>query len=136
MHDTNRHHQIEKILQITNRLFQMQSISIRSEAERFDINERTIRRDLHKINQIIPLKKTPDGWRINLSAKSFELLDQALLQAFAESARIRAACLDRHTHDVKAVELAIRYHRLPKELGKTMSGKSLKKELRNYLNDM
>ena len=120
MHYTKHKKQIKRILEIASRLLQMQSISLPSEAARFGVSKRTIRRDLEKIGQTLPLKRTPEGWRVDLAAKTSQPLDHALLQAFAESARIRAACLDRHTNDKKTVELAIRYHRLPKELGEIL----------------
>ncbi|WP_456382875.1 helix-turn-helix transcriptional regulator [Hydrogenimonas sp.] len=112
-----RKDQIERILNIASRIFSMQNITLAVEAERFGVSERTIRRDLAKIGQTIPLRHTPYGVQIDLHAGNTDLLDHALLQAFAESARIRAACLDRHTLDPQTVELAIRYHRLPKKLG-------------------
>jgi len=120
MHYTKDYKQIERVLNIASRLLQMQNITLPSEAERFSVSERTIRRDLKKIGQTLPLKRTHEGWRIDLAAKTSGPLDHALLQAFAESARIQAACLDRHTKDNRTVELAIRYHRLPKELGETL----------------
>ena len=112
---------IERIVRILHRLYRPEAIRL-EEAEAFGVSTRTLRRDMELIGTLLPLERRRGVWRIDLPALGHREndLDHALLQAFAENARIRAACLDRHSRDPQIVELAVRYHQLPRKRGETL----------------
>jgi len=112
---TDRLHRIVRILR---RLYEFVPVGLSETAEEYGVSERTIRRDLELISQAIPLRRERGSWRIDpVGRREGRGLGRALLQAFAENARIRAACLDDKSADPTAVDFAVRYHRLPRELG-------------------
>ena len=113
---------INRLLAITSRLTRLESLSFRQIAEEYDVSVRTTRRDIEKLKEFFPLENTDGMWRIDLqeSQRRHGLLANSLLQAFAENLRIEASCLDAGRSDPRLVDFAVRYHRLPRELGEQL----------------
>jgi predicted DNA-binding transcriptional regulator YafY len=109
-------------LEILSRLYRSETVEIGRLSEEFDRDRRTIRRDIEQIRRIVPLRGSRGAWRIDLTEldRRYGTLSDVLLRAFAENLRIRSSTLGRQTGDRRIVEYAIKYHRLPKELGERL----------------
>ncbi len=113
---------IDRLLALVSKLTRMEPLSFRQIAEEHNVSERTARRDIHKIKEFFPLKQSDGRWQIDLleSQRRHGLLANSLLQAFAENLRIEASCLDAGRSDPHLVDFAVRYHRLPRDLGEKL----------------
>ncbi len=109
-------------LEILSRLYRSEEVEIARLSEEFERDRRTIRRDIERIRRIVPLRGARGVWEIDLPEldRRYGTLSDALLQAFAENLRIRSSALGRQTKNRRVVEYAVRYNRLPKELGERL----------------
>ena len=113
---------INRLLFVAAGISRMQDFSLGQIAERYGVSERTARRDIDKLKEFFPLERYNGKWRIDLheNRRRHGLLADSLLQAFAENLRIESTCLDPQRSDSHLVDFAVRYHRLPRELGETL----------------
>lgn len=111
---------LDRILRLIAKLYRFEPITLADAAAKFEVSERTIRRDLEKIARIIPVRKEQGLWQLDTAGKRRELLGQTVLRAFAENMRIQSSYLDSRSSDPRLVAFAIRYHRLPKALGEVI----------------
>jgi predicted DNA-binding transcriptional regulator YafY len=109
-----------RILRLIAKLYRFEPVILSQVATEFDVSERTIRRDLKKITEVIPLKQERGIWQLDTTAKQRGLLGRVVLQAFAENMRIKSSCLDSRSTDPRLVAFAIRYHRLPRKPGEAI----------------
>jgi len=100
----------------------MEGLTLKQIAGEYAVSERTARRDIYKLREFFPIENHDGMWRIDLqeSQRRHGLLANSLLQAFAENLRIETSCLDRNRSDPRIVAFAVRYHRLPRELGERL----------------
>jgi predicted DNA-binding transcriptional regulator YafY len=114
--------QTYRLLSIVKMLYSTKLLYTKELAEQFQVNRRTIQRDMQTIASLFPLLKSRGQYSLDRTklphySKSFHTL---LLGAFADNIEIETLCLDKSNLDTKQITFAIEYRRLPKQLGENI----------------
>ena len=111
---------IERILDIVKSLYASEELKVSTLSEKYNVCEKTIRRDLQKIKTTIPLVNkrglySLDTQKLHTSNNTFQ---QNLLSAFASNADLLLDCFDKTNLNDEKIAFAVEYNHLPKKLAK------------------
>lgn len=111
--------QTVRLLELTKRLYASEKLRVSDIASEYNLSARTLRRDMQKIREIIPLHNERGVWSLDILAleRQSSDLDYTLLQSFAHNIDIEFSTLDRSAIDPTRISFAIDYAKLPKILG-------------------
>lgn len=111
--------QTVRLLELTKRLYASEKLRVSDIASEYNLSARTLRRDMQKIREIIPLHNERGVWSLDiltLKTQSSDL-NHTLLQSFAHNIDIEFSSLDKSNIDATRISFAINYAKLPKVLG-------------------
>ncbi len=107
----------ERIIQIVKDLYAFERLRPVELAEHYGVSDKTIRRDLQKISQILPvLSKRGVYWLDTDKLSSTQRLPSAMLQSFASNAGLSIACLKGSASSIPVISFAIAYDGIAKEI--------------------
>jgi len=110
---------IDRILGITKRLYAFEIINTKYASVEYEVSTRTIARDFKSIANIIPVKNNNGNYSLDTSQHNplGDELNYHLVSSFASDMKIKASCIDKANSSKDIVLFAIKYEKLPKELG-------------------
>lgn len=118
-HNTHKA-QVFRILSIIKRLYAIETINTKDASIEYEVCARTITRDLKSIANIIPIKNNSGNYLLDISQHNplGDELNYHLVSSFASDMKIKASCIDKANFSKDIVSFAIKYEKLPKELGR------------------
>jgi len=109
---------IERILNIVKSLYASEELKVSDLSNKYDVCEKTIRRNLQAINEVIPLVNKRGIY--SLDAKklqhSHNNLQVNLISAFASNANILLDCFDKENLNQEKITFSMEYNHLPQKL--------------------
>ena len=114
---------IERIVDILRRFYAFERLHVNEMAQHYEVNSRTIRRDLRKImNAGIPLLSKRGEYRIDTSQLSrMSRLPSALLHAFASNAGLSIECLGSGSGEgIPLISFAIAYSGIDRQIAESI----------------
>jgi predicted DNA-binding transcriptional regulator YafY len=116
---------------IIQRLYSMEVLYTKYIAEEYNVNTRTIQRDMKKISSVFPLVKSRGKYSLDVETltKYSQEFHFVLLSAFAQNIDIDTLCIEKSNIAPSKVAFAIEYNKLPKLLGEKIID-ALQKECR------
>lgn len=115
---------IDRILSIVKRLYNFETINTKDASTLYEVSARTIARDFKSIGKTIPLKNHNGNYSLDTSGQHplGDELNYHLVSSFAHDMKIKASCIDKANFSKDIVSFAIKYEKLPKELGLKILG--------------
>jgi len=112
----------ERIIAIVKRLYAFERLQVRSIAQEYEVDARTIRRDMRKIIDCgVPLLSKRGEYRIDTARLSdMSKLPTALLHAFASNAGLSIACLGGKKEEIPLISFAIAYSGIDREIAEAI----------------
>ena len=119
-----------RILDIVRRLYAGERFDAKVLSAEYGVSSRTIYRDMHKINQDIPLQNHNGIWSLDRSklSKTDNTLNHMLLSSFAQNLELEVECLERSNLSSKKIAFAIEYKKMPKKLGEALASSMMNDE--------
>jgi len=113
---------IERIIDIVRRLYAFERLHVNDMAQHYEVNRRTIRRDIKKIKDTgIPLLAKRGEYRIDTAQLSrLSRLPSALLHAFASNAGLSIECLGGAREGIPLISFAIAYSGIDKQIAEAI----------------
>lgn len=110
---------IDRILSIAKRLYNFETINTKDASTLYEVSTRTISRDFKSIANTIPIKNTNGNYSLDTSKNNplGDELNYHLVSSFASDMKIKASCIDKANSSKDIISFAIKYEKLPKELG-------------------
>ncbi|KIM04840.1 MAG: hypothetical protein KN64_05965 [Sulfurovum sp. AS07-7] len=110
---------VDRILDIVKRLYSFETINIKDASTRYEVSTRTIARDFKSISKTIPLKNHNGNYSLDTSGQHplGDELNYHLISSFAHDMKIKASCIDKGNFSKDIVSFAVKYEKLPKEVG-------------------
>lgn len=115
---------IDRILSIVKRLYNFETINTKDASTLYEVSARTIARDFKSIGKTVPLKNHNGNYSLDTSGQHplGDELNYHLVSSFAHDMKIKASCIDKANFSKDIVSFAIKYEKLPKELGLKILG--------------
>ena len=110
---------IDRILGIVKRLYGFEVINTKDASIDYEVSARTITRDFKSISKTIPIKNHNGNYSLDTSGQHplGDELNYHLVSSFAHDMKIKASCIDKSNFSKDIVSFAVKYEKLPKELG-------------------
>lgn len=110
---------IDRILSITKRLYAFEIINTKDASIEYEVSTRTIARNFKSIANTIPIKNNNGNYSLDTSQHNplGDELNYHLMSSFANDMKIKASCIDKANFSKDIVSFAIKYEKLPRELG-------------------
>ncbi len=107
----------ERIIRIVRDLYAFERLRPVELAERYGVSDKTARRDLQKISQILPvISKRGVYWLDTDQLSSAQRLPSAMLYSFASNAGLSIACLKESASSIPVISFAIAYDGISKKI--------------------
>ena len=101
---------IERIVGIVKRLYAFERLRVSEVAQAYEVSERTVRRDINKISEIIPIIKKRGMFHLDMRAvHEKHKFERSLISAFATNAGISLECLEGSKDEIPHITFAIAY---------------------------
>ena len=110
----------ERILDIVKSLYASEELKVSTLSQKYNVCERTIRRNFKTIQTKIPLINQRGLYTLDTQKlhPSNNTLQQNLLSAFASNADLLLECFDKTNLNDEKIAFAVEYNHLPKKLAK------------------
>ena len=101
---------IERIVGIVKRLYAFERLRVSDMAQSYGVSERTVRRDIEKIAEVVPIVKKRGLFYLDMSSThESRKLERSLVVAFATNAGISLECLEGSRREIPLITFAIAY---------------------------
>ena len=101
---------VERIVEIVKRLYAFERLRVSELSQRYEVSERTIRRDIEKIAEVVPIVKKRGVFHLDMDAThETRKLERLLIGAFATNAGISLDCLEESKREIPLITFAVAY---------------------------
>ena len=109
---------IERILNIVKSLYASEELKVSDFSNKHDVCEKTIRRNLQAINEVIPLVNKRGLYSLDIKKLQHfhNNLQVNLISAFASNANILLDCFDKENLNQEKITFSMEYNHLPQKL--------------------
>ena len=113
---------IERILNIVKSLYIYKEVKVSLLSKKYNVCERTIRRNLQTIQATIPLINKRGVYSLDMKKLQYSqnTLQMNLLSAFASNADIVVDCFQKAKSNQEKITFAMEYNHLPKKVGEVL----------------